>query len=164
MHEAFRALLTAPQPLQCVRKRMRSCNLFAVADACAIELPRFARADGAVVVAQAAAQVPFDIARMFTLTAPLGSHRGDHAHRRCTQFIVCVHGAVDVSCDDGANKRIFTLDRSNSAVLVPPTLWNTVIFKQDQSVVVVLCDRPFEEPDYLRTYPEFLAFRKAQTS
>jgi hypothetical protein len=49
-------------------------------------------------------------------------------------------------------------------VLVPPTLWNTVIFKQDQSVVVVLCDRPFEEPDYLRTYPEFLAFRKAQTS
>lgn len=101
---------------------------------------------------------------MFTLTAPLGSRRGDHAHRRCTQFIVCVHGAVDVVCDDGVDKRTFVLDRSNSALLVPPTLWNTVIFKLDQSVVVVLCDRPFEEPDYLRTYPEFLVFRKAQTS
>lgn len=129
-----------------------------------IELPRHAREDGAVVVAQAAAQVPFEIARMFTLTAPLGSRRGDHAHRRCTQFIVCVHGAVDVVCDDGVDKRTFVLDRSNSALLVPPTLWNTVIFKLDQSVVVVLCDRPFEEPDYLRTYPEFLVFRKAQTS
>lgn len=143
---------------------MKPNGFFAVADARPIELPRFARADGAVVIAQATAQVPFDIARMFTLTAPLGSHRGDHAHRRCTQFIVCVHGAVDVVCDDSMDKRTFTLDRSNSAVLVPPTLWNTVIFKQDQSVVVVLCDRPFEEPDYLRTYPEFLAFRKAQSS
>ena len=142
---------------------VKSYNLFAVADARVIELPRFARADGAVVVAQAAAQVPFDITRMFTLTAPLGSHRGDHAHRRCTQFIVCVHGAVDVVCDDSVDKRTFKLDCGNSAVLVPPTLWNTVIFKQDQSVVVVLCDRPFEEADYLRTYPEFLAFRKAQT-
>ena len=128
-----------------------------------IELPRYARDDGEVVVGQAFSQVPFVIARMFTLTAPLGARRGEHAHRRCTQFMLCVHGSVDVLCDDGRDKEVFTLDRNNLALCVPPTIWNTVVFKEDRSVVMVLCDRPFEEADYMRTYLEFLAFRKANS-
>ena len=35
-----------------------------------INLPRHARADGEVVVVEAAAQVPFQIERMFVLAAP----------------------------------------------------------------------------------------------
>jgi len=35
-----------------------------------IELPRHARADGEFIVAEAAAQVPFRIERMFALAAP----------------------------------------------------------------------------------------------
>lgn len=126
-----------------------------------IELPRYAREDGEIVVAQAFEQVPFPMARVFTLTAPSGAQRGEHAHRRCTQFMVCVHGAVDVLCDDSRDKKIFTLDRPNLALHVPPTIWNTVVFKEERSVLMVLCDRLFEEADYLREYDEFLAFRKA---
>jgi dTDP-4-dehydrorhamnose 3,5-epimerase-like enzyme len=128
-----------------------------------IELPRFARDDGEVVVAQAAAQVPFAIARMFTVTAPAGARRGEHAHRHCSQFMLCVRGAVEVVCDDSRDRRAFVLDRSNLALCVPPSLWNTITFRGSESVLVVLCDRPFEEPDYLRSYPEFLAFRKANS-
>lgn len=126
-----------------------------------IELPRYARGDGEIVVAQAFDQVPFTMARIFTLTAPRGARRGEHAHRRCTQFMLCVHGAVDVLCDDSRDQDVFTLDHNNLALLVPPTIWNTVIFKEEHSVVMVLCDRPFEEADYLREYDEFVAFRKA---
>ena len=39
-----------------------------------IELPRHARADGEVIVAEAAAQVPFRIERMFALAAPAGTN------------------------------------------------------------------------------------------
>ncbi|HUC48652.1 MAG TPA: FdtA/QdtA family cupin domain-containing protein [Xanthobacteraceae bacterium] len=126
-----------------------------------IELPRYARDDGEIVVAQAFNHVPFAMARAFTLTAPRGARRGEHAHRRCTQFMLCVHGAVDVLCDDSRDKEVFTLDRNNLALCVPPTIWNTLIFKEDRSVVLVLCDRLFEEADYLREYGEFLAFREA---
>ncbi len=112
-------------------------------------------------MAEATAHVPFAIARMFTLTAPAEARRGEHAHRRCSQFLLCVHGAVELVCDDGQDQHLFTLDCNNLAVCVPPTIWNTVIFKRNRSVVIVLCDRPFEEADYLRTYPEFLTFRKA---
>src|ERR1700719_1545746 len=91
-----------------------------------IELPRHARADGEVIVAEAAAQVPFRIERMFTLAAQAGAKRGRHAHRLCSQFMICVSGAVDVICEDGRKKSTFALSRRNEALLVPPGLWNTV--------------------------------------
>jgi hypothetical protein len=76
-----------------------------------IDLPRHARGDGEVVAAEAAAQVPFRIERMFTLAAPAGAKRGRHAHRLCSQCMICVSGAVDVVCEDGTKKDTFALGR-----------------------------------------------------
>src|SRR5215469_3269758 len=112
-----------------------------VSEARLIELPRHARADGEVVIAEATAQVPFRIERMFALAAPAGAKRGRHAHRLCSQFMICVSGAVDVVCEDGNSKNSFALDRRNQALLLPPGLWNTVHFRRSDSVLVVLCDR-----------------------
>jgi dTDP-4-dehydrorhamnose 3,5-epimerase-like enzyme len=130
-------------------------------DARLIALPRHARADGEVVVAEAAAQVPFQIRRMFALAAPAGAKRGRHAHRFCSQFMVCVSGAVDVLCEDGREQKTFMLDRRELALLVPPMIWNAISFRDTNSVLVVLCDRPYEEHDYIRDYAEFLSLREA---
>lgn len=130
-----------------------------VSDARFLELPRHARDDGEVVVAEAMQHIPFAIARLFVLRAPQGAERGHHAHRLCSQFMICVHGIVDILCDDGRNRRIFSLDRSNLALVAPPSIWNTVTFRQPDSVLAVLCDRAYEEHDYIRDYSEFLAFR-----
>lgn len=135
-------------------------NLRTVADICVIELPAHPRVDGELVVAESGSQVPFAIARFFSVRATAGTERGRHAHRLCSQFMLCTHGAVDVICDDGAKRRSFTLDRANLALLTPPTIWNTVVFRQDHSVLSVLCDRPYEEEDYIRDYDEFLEFRR----
>lgn len=124
-----------------------------------IELPCFQREDGDLVVAETAAQVPFPIVRMFTLQGPAGAQRGQHAHRLCSQFMVCVSGAVDVVCDDGRERQAFPLDRGSLALLVPPTIWSTVTFREKGSVLAVLCDRPYEEADYIRNSATFLAFR-----
>jgi dTDP-4-dehydrorhamnose 3,5-epimerase-like enzyme len=126
-----------------------------------IELPRHARADGEVIVAEAAAQVPFRIERIFALAAPAGARRGRHAHRLCSQFMICVSGAVDVICEDGKNKHSFALDSRHRALLVSPGLWNTVEFRQSDSVLLVLCDRVYEAHDYIRDYADFLSFRES---
>jgi dTDP-4-dehydrorhamnose 3,5-epimerase-like enzyme len=126
-----------------------------------ISLPRHARADGEVVVAEVAAQVPFPIQRLFILTAPAGAKRGRHAHRLCSQLMICVSGAVNVVCDDGSKQETFLLDRRDRALLVPSGIWNTVIFSHGASVVAVLCDRPYEQHDYISDYAEFLSFREA---
>jgi dTDP-4-dehydrorhamnose 3,5-epimerase-like enzyme len=132
-----------------------------LSDARLIDLPLHARADGEVVVAEAAAQVPFRIERMFALAAPAGTKRGRHAHRLCSQFMICVSGAVDVVCEDGSKRNTFGLNRRNQALLVPPGLWNTVEFRQNESVLIVLCDRVYEADDYIRDYAEFLSFRES---
>ena len=125
-----------------------------------IELPCHRRDDGEVVVAEAATGVPFAIARLFALRAPRGAERGRHAHKLCSQFIICSNGAVDVALDDGAAQQKFTLDCSNRALLVPPMIWNTVVFRAPETVVSVLCDRPYEADDYVRDYVEFKRLRE----
>jgi dTDP-4-dehydrorhamnose 3,5-epimerase-like enzyme len=132
-----------------------------LSDARLIDLPRHASGDGEVVVAEAATQVPFRIQRMFALAAPIGAKRGRHAHRLCSQFMICVRGAVAVICDDGNKQQTFVLDRRDRALLIPPELWNTVDFRQDGSVLVVLCDRVYEAHDYIRDYAEFRSFRES---
>lgn len=132
-----------------------------VADAITVPLPRDARDDGVLVIAEAHAHVPFAIARMFTIQAPAGAVRGRHAHRRCSQFMLCVSGAVDVLLDDGAGQRTVSLARDNDALHVPPMIWKAVTFHAPQTVLVVLCDRPYEEDDYIRDYAAYLDARRA---
>jgi hypothetical protein len=127
-----------------------------------VELPRHVREDGEVVVAEAATGVPFAIARLFVLRAPQGAERGHHAHRICSQFMICSNGIVDIVLKDGDAQRTFVLDRSDRALLVPPMIWNTVVFRAPQSVVSVLCDRPYEAADYIRDYDEFLRLRQGE--
>jgi hypothetical protein len=138
---------------------MRS-GLKTVTDVRWVELPRFARDDGEVVVAEAQTRVPFAIARLFTLKGVVGAERGKHAHKLCSQFMLCVNGTAEVICDDGVKKRTFLLDQNNRALMVPPGIWNTVIFHTSDSVMAVLCDRPYEVDDYLRDYDQFLDWRK----
>ena len=138
-----------------------SITVYRTNDARTIELPHYRREDGEIVVAEGSSQVPFAIARMFTLRAPKGATRGQHAHRRCSLLLLCVNGAVDIVNDDSHDKSTFTLDRGNVGLLVPPTIWHSVIFRETNSVLVVLCDRHFQEEDYIRKYPDFLVFRKA---
>jgi dTDP-4-dehydrorhamnose 3,5-epimerase-like enzyme len=135
--------------------------LSSVSDARILELPRHLRDDGEIVVAEEATGVPFSIARMFTLQAPQGAERGQHAHRLCAQLMLCVHGAIDIVCDDGRDRSTLALARNNDALFVPPMIWTTVIFRKAESVLVVLCDQPYQEHDYIRDYPAFLSAKKS---
>jgi WxcM-like, C-terminal len=108
-----------------------------------------------LVVTEAGEHVPFHrIQRMFMIVALAGAKRGRHAHRLCSQFMLCVKGsAVDVVCDDGMDRKTFSLDHPELALFVPPGLWIEIDARQNaESVLIVLCDRLYEEHDYIRNY------------
>ena len=118
--------------------------------------------DGLLVPTEAGRQIPFlQIRRMFAMVAAAGAKRGRHAHKLCSQFMLCVCGAVDVLCDDGKDRKTFSLDRPDLALFVPPGLWLEFDARENDSVLIVLCDRRYEEHDHIRDYAEFLSFRKA---
>jgi dTDP-4-dehydrorhamnose 3,5-epimerase-like enzyme len=126
-----------------------------------ITLPHNARADGDLVVAQQGKELSFTPVRLFTVRGIAGAVRGRHAHKSCTQFLMCVHGAIDVECDDGERMRRFILDRGNQGLLIPPSIWGTETYRSDGGVLAVLCDRLYEEDDYIRDYDQFLTWRRS---
>ncbi|HWK94408.1 MAG TPA: FdtA/QdtA family cupin domain-containing protein [Pseudolabrys sp.] len=131
-----------------------------VADVVKLDLPRHVRDDGVLVVAEGLKHVPFAVARLFTVEAPLGAVRGRHAHWRCSQFMICVYGAIEFLVDDGAVHKAFVLEHGHEALYVPPLLWQSLTFRAPKAVLVGICDRPYEEDDYIRDYDAFLDARR----
>lgn len=101
--------------------------------------------------------LPFQPQRYFlTFGVPPGQSRGQHAHRRCAQFLLCVHGNCHLLVDDGDQQVEFHLDRPTLGVFVPPLIWSTQFQHSADSVLLVLASFPYEEEDYIREYADFL--------
>lgn len=111
--------------------------------------------NGALAVFESASQVPFEIKRVFTVCSTNGGERGAHAHRRCSQLMVCVSGKIRVTCNDGSNCFEFILNNMGTGLLVPPYVWATEEYLGTGVVLMVLCDRHYEAEDYIRDHEEF---------
>ena len=134
-------------------------------DASIIRVPRYPDDNGTLCVYQSGSDVPFQIRRVFSVRAKTHDIRGDHAHKRCTQFLVCLAGCLQVTCDNGVESTNFVLDEMDTGLFIPPRIWARQEYLKDDSVLMVLCDREYEEDDYIRDYGAFLAWvRRVQAS
>lgn len=105
--------------------------------------------------------IPFPILRVFTIAGvSAGGRRANHAHRRCSQMLACLWGEVTVEITDGLGVRHEVLRPDGESLLIPPLLWNSVIFAGPETVLAVFCDRLYEEEDYLRDWNEYLRLRR----
>ncbi|MBB5033533.1 sugar 3,4-ketoisomerase [Prosthecobacter vanneervenii] len=105
--------------------------------------------------------LPFVPQRIFmTYGIPSLCTRGEHAHRQCAQFLVCVHGECHVIVDDGENREEFCLNRPTFGLSVPPMVWAQEHLHSQDSVLMVLASRPYEAADYIRDYQQFLTMVK----
>ncbi|EKD41148.1 MAG: hypothetical protein ACD_73C00822G0004 [uncultured bacterium] len=95
--------------------------------------------------------------RLFYITkAPRLSIRGEHAHKLCTQIMMCLKGQIEVNIDDGTNKETLILSEHSEALLLPPGLWSSQKYLTDDSLLIVLADIDFDENEYIRNYQDFL--------
>ena len=107
--------------------------------------------------------VPFTIKRVFSVVNAKGdSKRGQHAHKKCNQLICCVAGKVNLICDDGNTQIEILLSSGNEAVLVPCGIWAEQRYLKDNTVIIVFCDQPFDETEYIRDYKMFLNWKTKQ--
>ena len=124
-----------------------------------IELPYLKENNGDLVVVEGE-MIPFSIKRVFNVRQQKGDIRGRHAHRHCAQLLICTNGAVEVKCDDSRTTEIYVLDKPNFGLFIPPGIWADQKYMENNTILTVLCDRPFEEADYLRNYEDFKLFSK----
>ena len=126
-----------------------------------IELPYLKESNGDLVAVEGESNViPFSIKRVFNVRAQKGNIRGRHAHRQCSQLLICTNGSIEVKCNDGSSNELYVLDKPNFGLLIAPGVWAEQRYMEDNTILTVLCDRPFEEVDYLRNYEDFIIFAK----
>lgn len=105
-------------------------------------------------------RMPFSCKRVFSVVnAFAGAVRGQHAHRICNQLICCVAGEVELICDDTKNKVSKLLNPSSPAFLVPSGIWAEQYYRHDNTVIMVFCDQPYDEADYIRNYNDFIEWK-----
>jgi acetyltransferase-like isoleucine patch superfamily enzyme/dTDP-4-dehydrorhamnose 3,5-epimerase-like enzyme len=126
-----------------------------------VELKRLTHAldmRGSLVACEAGRELPFVPQRCFVVYAvPSAEVRGEHAHRRCEQMLVCVHGQVTAMVDDGERRAEYRLDRPDVGLYVPPLVWGTQYRYSADAVLLVLASMPYDPADYIRDYAEFKA-------
>ncbi|HSI22285.1 MAG TPA: FdtA/QdtA family cupin domain-containing protein [Methylophilaceae bacterium] len=125
-----------------------------------IDVPSYSDRQGLLVAYNGAVDFGMDIKRVFIVTGHANSLRGKHAHKALTQTLVCVQGACRVVCDDGKERREFALDQASHALVVPNGIWAEQLYTSEGTVLIVFCDLPYDESDYIRDYDAYLAFRK----
>ena len=102
--------------------------------------------------------VPFSPRRWFLVyDVPGREVRGEHAHRACHQFLICVSGRVSVAVDDGAQRSEVLLDGPTMGIYVPPLVWASQYRYEDGAVLLVFASHPYDPDDYIREYDAFLA-------
>ncbi len=117
-------------------------------------------ARGSLTVGEVPTELPFSPARYFAVFGvPSVELRGEHAHKQCQQFLICLHGSCRVLLDDGNRRCEVTLDRPDMGVFMPDMIWGTQYRYSADAVLLVFASRPYEADDYLRTYDDFLAER-----
>lgn len=104
--------------------------------------------------------LPLDVKRIFFINAGKNIIRGNHAHKECSQFLVCNLGAIEVECFDGSETKIFLLDRPNLGLLIPPSIWAKQHYLLSHNILSVVCDQFFNENDYIRNIDDFIIYRE----
>ena len=126
---------------------------------------RITDARGALTVGEVPTEVPFAPARYFVVfDVPSLELRGEHAHKECQQFLICLHGSCRVLLDDGMQRCEVTLDRPDMGVFMPAMIWGTQYCYSPDAVLLVFASRPYEADDYLRTYDDFLGELESRKS
>jgi UDP-2-acetamido-3-amino-2,3-dideoxy-glucuronate N-acetyltransferase len=125
-----------------------------------VELRRITHADdlrGSLIAVEFADQLPFVPRRFFLVfDVPSKEVRGEHAHRVCEQFLICVAGELSVVVDDGVNRQEFLLDTPSLGVYVPPLVWGTQYAYSSDARLLVLASHEYDPDDYIRSYEDFL--------
>jgi hypothetical protein len=111
---------------------------------------------GELIVVEGRNDIPFAISRLFFINEKSAVKRGQHAHIQCTQALICLRGTIEVTCQIGTDSGKWLLDSSDQCLIIPPMVWASQQYVYPDSTLLVLCDRPYEEADYIRDFDDYI--------
>ena len=147
----------APQGPSVTTARVRGVTLH--------HFPKILDLRGNLTVGEFSRTVPFDPKRYFMVFGvPNAEVRGEHAHRQCKQFLICVHGQCSVLADDGLEREEFLLDDPAVGLYLPPMTWGVQYKYSSDAVLLVFASHYYDSAEYIRSYTEFRALALGKSS
>ncbi|MCB5175203.1 FdtA/QdtA family cupin domain-containing protein [Microvirga sp. SM9] len=111
---------------------------------------------GELSVGEFGPDIPFKPERYFLVyNVPSREARGEHAHKECEQFLICVRGSCGVLLDDGQSRVEITLDRPEVGLYMPPMIWGTQYRYSPDAMLLVFASHSYDPDDYIRSYDQF---------
>jgi UDP-2-acetamido-3-amino-2,3-dideoxy-glucuronate N-acetyltransferase len=118
---------------------------------------------GSLSVGEFERDIPFAVKRYFLVfDVPSEKTRGEHAHRTCHQFLLCVKGSCAVVVDDGTARTEVLLDAPDLGLHLPPMTWGIQYKYSADAVLLVFTSDYYDPGDYVRDYAEFMALVEQQ--
>jgi UDP-2-acetamido-3-amino-2,3-dideoxy-glucuronate N-acetyltransferase len=118
---------------------------------------------GSLSVGEYSRDIPFTPQRYFLVfDVPSAEVRGEHAHFKCHQFLICAKGQVAVVADDGQRREEYRLDGPDIGVYLPPMVWGIQYRYSADAVLLVFASETYDPADYIRNYDDFLAAKAAR--
>ena len=112
--------------------------------------------DGNLVPLESNYDVPFNIRRVFYVYGVKDQNdRGEHAHHKTKQVLICLHGKVEILVHDGKRKQKYLLESPQQALYIPEMIWDEQIYLTEDSILLVLANTKYSLSDYIQDFKEF---------
>ena len=120
------------------------------------EMPLVKDLRGSLTFGEFSKTVPFHVKRYFIVYDVPNQHiRGEHAHHKCHQFLICLKGNCKIMVDDGNNSKTFKLIEPTKGLHIAPMIWATQFEHSKDAVLLVFASDFYDANDYIRDYKEF---------
>tara|TARA_B100001059_G_C17257068_1_gene297069 strand:- start:82 stop:477 length:396 start_codon:yes stop_codon:yes gene_type:complete len=122
-----------------------------------IKLKKITSSNGKLIILEKSKKIDLNYKRFFTIFSNKKSIRGNHAHKKCYQILICLNGKIEVNCELKNKKKFtFILNKPDQALIIYPMTWCIQKYKKNNSILLVACNELFSESDYIRDYKKFL--------
>ncbi len=104
---------------------------------------------------------PIKVKRIFIINGKKNFVRGNHAHKKCSQFIFPISGKIKVECINKQEEKTIILNhKKKEGYLLKPKTWCKIKFLTNPAILMVVCDMEYQFNDYIEKYSDFLKFIK----
>jgi oxalate decarboxylase/phosphoglucose isomerase-like protein (cupin superfamily) len=122
-----------------------------------INLPKIIDERGNLSFLEESNHIPFEIERTYWIyDVPGGEKRGGHSYKVNQEVIIALSGSFDVVLNDGVSEKVYSLNRSYTALYVPNEIWRHMENFSTNSLAFVAASIKFSEVDYIRDFKLFL--------
>jgi UDP-2-acetamido-3-amino-2,3-dideoxy-glucuronate N-acetyltransferase len=127
------------------------------------KIPRASDIRGDLSYAEYNKQIPFAVKRTYLVYGVPGKEvRGEHAHIKLHQYLICVNGTLSVIVDDGKKRAEIELKSKDIGIYIPPFVWSIQYKYSTDAILMVLASEVYESDDYIRDYQHFLELVKRE--